>query len=294
MSGLIKKLKQESAILNSSTYFNTYNELSLLARNMFEWDGLDELGVDTEFLEKVLYEDGLIVFFKDEDYGFMVARGNTASMLNIYEKPTSIMTAVVGSLYQNKKLKLDECVVIRNTANETPTRIFIKNYAHRIADTQRTIDVNISQQKTPLVVIGDDKQQLSLQNMYMNYDGNTPVIFANKSMRDNLDSLKVLKTDAPYLADKLLKYKHDIKSECYTFLGVNNVNTDKKERLITDEANANNEQIELSAEIMLQPRKRACKLINEMFGINCSVKLREVDISSNLLDNESEDGVLDE
>ena len=88
------------------------------------------------------------------------------------------------------------------------------------------------------------------------------------------NAIRAIKTDVPYVADKLLVYKHELWNECLTFLGINNINGDKKERLIVDEANANTQLIELSADIMLASRQEAVKEINKKFGLNIIVKLR--------------------
>ena len=63
-------------------------------------------------------------------------------------------------------------------------------------------------------------------------------------------------------------------NEALTFLGINNANTDKKERLITDEVRANDEQLYIARQIMLNARKQACDEINKMFGLNIDVEFR--------------------
>jgi hypothetical protein len=137
---------------------------------------------------------------------------------------------------------------------------------------ERTIDVNINAQKTPVLVRCDDKDRLSLKNVYKEYEGNEPCILGGKGL--NLEGLKVLKTDAPFVADKLQIYKQDIWNEALTFFGINNANSDKRERLITDEVNANNEVISINAQAMLLTRLEACKWINEKYGLNVNVKMR--------------------
>lgn len=278
--------------LNLFTYIDIYDRLSLLSKNMFEWINLPE-SVDEEFIEKVLFDTGKLVFFKDDDFGYMVARCTIAGQLNFYEKPTKVRTATVGSIFTNKEIDLDKGVIIRNNVSEIPTRPTVQLFAKRISDSQRTIDINIDAQKTPLLLLCDDKQKLTLINLYKQYEGNRPVIMGNKNLSEIIDKVKAIKTDAPYVADKIMKYKHDLSNEFFTFLGINNVNTDKRERLVTNEVDANNEQIELSASIMLNSRKRACKLINKMFpDLNIDVELRNVNLE-NRYENNSNSYIID-
>ena len=286
------KMKFETNNMTGLTYRHNYNNLSLLAKNMFKWINLPD-EIDEEFLERMLYEVGFLIFFKDETFGYMVTRATKSGLLNIYERPTYYHTVVTSSLFNNRNIRSKECVVIRNNAIEEPTLPSVRLFASRITNTQMIIDVNITHQKTPLVILCDDKQRLTLQNLYNKYEGNEPAIFGDKSLRDTLDSIKTIDTKAPYVADKLLKYKHDITNEFYTFIGVNNVNADKKERLITNEADANNEQIEFNANTMLATRKTACKKINEMFGLNIDVELVSIGVDSKF-ENEEQEGDINE
>ena len=67
-----------------------------------------------------------------------------------------------------------------------------------------------------------------------------------------------------------------------TFLGVNNIMIDKKERLITDEANSNNELINLNLQSFLAPRQKACKQFNEKFGFTGTPNEISVRVRSDL------------
>ena len=136
--------------------------------------------------------------------------------------------------------------------------------AYRLYETERTIDVNLKAQKTPVLIEGDKKTMLTLKNAYMQYDGNIPFIFGSKTFELG-SKLNALKTDAPYLIDKLELHKHEIWNECLTYLGIDNANTDKKERLITDEVESNNEIIKYYLNCFYKTRKRACDEINNKF-----------------------------
>lgn len=95
------------------------------------------------------------------------------------------------------------------------------------------------------------------------------------------DSIKALKTEAPFVADKLMEYKKQIWNEALTFLGINNLSNEKKERMITDEASSNNELINLNLQARLSCRKKACEQFNELFGLKDDEKI-DVRVRSDL------------
>ena len=107
----------------------------------------------------------------------------------------------------------------------------------------------------------------------MQYQGNMPFIFADKSL--NTNGLTVLKTDAPYVCDKLYTLKTQIWNEALTYLGISNINIQKKERLITDEVTRNQGGTIASRYSRLNARRDACKQINAMFGLDIWCDYRE-------------------
>ena len=154
-------------------------------------------------------------------------------------------------------------------------------FAYRLYEAERSSDVNIKNQKYPYIILTDDKQIFTLKQVYSKIEGNEPAIFADKK---NLqpDNIKVLQTGSPFVADKLQDYKKEIWNEALTFLGINNIMIDKKERLITDEANSNNELINLNLQSYLAPRLEACKQFNEKFNLVGTDKEISVRVRSDL------------
>ena len=154
-------------------------------------------------------------------------------------------------------------------------------FALRLYEAERTADVNIKAQKTPVLLLMDEKQRLTMENLYSQYEGNRPVIFGDKnSLGENV--IKAINTQAPFIADKIIDYKKEIWNEALTFLGINNIMVDKKERLITDEANSNNELINLNLQSYLAPRQEACRQFNEKFGFTGTNKEISVRVRSDL------------
>lgn len=259
----------EEIFLNSWTTIDYLNRLKEYALNMFEWINLPKT-VDARFIELVLFEEGKINFFQDKLIGFLALRVNESGKQNVYNEFDKKHIYANNGFSRVRNLR--NSVTIYNNYLHTPTYTTVNLYAIRLARVTRAIDLNIEAQKTPVLITCPENQKLSLKNVYEQYKGNAPVIYTDSEF--NLDSIKVLKTDAPFVVDKLTLYKHDIWNEVMTFLGVNNSNQDKKERLVANEVDANDEQIEQARFNMLDARKDACKKINDMFGLNIDVKFR--------------------
>lgn len=259
--------------VNNSTYVDYLDRLKLVATSLFTWEGLDDVaGVGaSRFLELALYENGRGVFFKDDELGYLALRVNPNDKFNVYMLPTKV---ICYSFEYNKEKDFDDVVYIMNNNLQKPTLETLKLFAYRLYEVEATINVNLLAQKTPVLIEGDTKTILTLKNVYMQYSGNTPFIFGNKQY-DLSNRLSVLKTDAPYLIDKLTLHKHEIWNEALTFLGINNANVDKRERLITDEVNSNNELINYYLNCFYKTRKEACDRINEKYGLNIKIKLNK-------------------
>jgi len=158
-----------------------------------------------------------------------------------------------------------EAILVMNNWERIPTASTIELFALRLYEAERACDINIKAQKTPVLLLIDENQRFTMKNIYEQYDGNTPVIFGDRNQL-SMDSIKAVKTDAPFVANDIMEYKKEIWNEALTFLGVNNL-SEKRERLISDETNTNNELINLNLMSYLQPRKLACKQFNEKYGL---------------------------
>ena len=120
---------------------------------------------------------------------------------------------------------------------------------------------------------GTEQQRLTLLNLYKQYDGNEPFIFGDKNL--DLNSLKSISTQAPYISDKINELKTALWNELLTVLGISNINVQKKERLITDEVVRNQGGTIASRYSRLECRRSAVEKINTMFGTNIEVNYRE-------------------
>lgn len=264
-----KRPKWESAALNDKTYLDYYYRLTELAINMFEWKNLPP-SVDERFLELTLYSTGMAIFFEDEVLSYLALTTAIGGNLDVYRIPT-IRRAYATNGY-NRELNNENSVLIFNNFLRQPSMLAIELYARRLYEIERTIDVNVKAQKTPVLIQGTEQQRLTLKNLYMQYDGNEPFIFGDKNL--DLQGVKAISTQAPYVADKLEILKRQIWGEALTYLGIENANTEKRERLITDEVTSNLGSVEAQRYTKLNARRQAAKKINEMFGLNIEVDFR--------------------
>lgn len=256
--------------LNQATYIQYYNRLTELAISMFEWKNLPAT-IDERFLELTLFSDGMAVFFKDEVLDYLCLQCMIGGNLDVYRVPKHRRAYATNGY--NNSLSENDSVIIFNNMLRTNSMLDIQMFSQRLANLDRAIDVNTNAQKTPVLVQCDENQRLTMKNLYMQYDGNEPFIFGDKSL--NTNGLKVLKTDAPYVADKLYQLKIQYWNEALTYLGISNSNIQKKERMIQDEVQINQGGVIANRYPRLEARRQACKKINEMFGTNISVDYRE-------------------
>lgn len=274
----------ESMILNNLTYRQYLNRLTELAISMFEWKNLPDT-VDARYLELHLFETGCMVYFKDEVIGDLCLDCIVNGRLDVYGNPL-LRRAYSGYNNYQKLLKYNNSVIIWNNYLHSNSILDVEMFARRLYNIDRIIDINANAQKTPVLVLGNEKQRLTLLNLYKEYDGNAPFIFGDKNL--DINALKALSTNAPYVCDKLYQLKTQIWNEALTYLGISNINIQKKERLITDEVTRNQGGTIASRYSRLETRRQAVEKINEMFGTNIEVNYRE-DFQQVNDDNQPED-----
>lgn len=260
----------ESADLNNASYIQYYDRLTELSISMFEWRNLPDT-VDPRFLELTLFANGMAVFFKDEVEDYLALQCAISGPLNVYRIPIRRRAYAVNGY--NRELDDKNSVIIYNNMLHKNSMLDVRMFARELYNLDRAISVNANAQKTPILIRCDENQRLTLENLYMDYDGNKPVIYGDKGLNPN--ALSVLKTDAPYVADKLYTLKTQKWNEALTYLGISNVNITKRERLITDEVTRNQGGTIASRYSRLQSRRMACEQINKMFGLNVQCDYRE-------------------
>lgn len=261
----------DSFIVNQQTYLQYIEKLTELSISMFDWQGLPE-SVDARYIELNLFSEGSAVYFRDEVMGDLCLKCIQNGEFDVYGNPI-YRRAYSGYNNYTRDLTDENSVIIWNNLVRTNSILNVKMFARRLYLLDRIVDVNANAQKTPILLQCDEKQRLTLLNLYMNYDGNAPVIYGDKNL--DLNGIKAINTGAEYVADKIFELKTKVWNEALTFLGISNVSIQKKERLVSDEVLRSQGGTIASRYSRLQERQIAAKKINAMFGTNITVDYRE-------------------
>lgn len=276
---------RDALLMNNQTYIDYLERMKKICLSMFEWVNLPP-SMSARFLELCLYYNGQAALLYDGSYGFINTMACDGGYINIYGLPTEV-TCYSYRFNQRRGLytvdtgedKDKECILVMNNYERIPTSCSIELFAYRLAEAQRSCDTNLKSCRTPILLTTDQRQYFTLKKMYEEYDGNSPVIFADKNAITP-EAIKALKTEAPFIADKIADYKREIWNEFLTTMGISNL-SEKKERLISNEVDSNNELVNLNLQSFMIPRKEACRQFNEKYGLKGS-KAIDVKVRSDL------------
>lgn len=271
----------KAKILNDRIFTDYLYRLEELYISMFKWNNLPDT-VDERFIELTLCEYGQILYFNDNILGDLCLTMMNGGPLNVYRIPIW-RRAYANNGYQATRTQKDSVIIFNNFLHR-PAMETIILYAQKLYEIDRTIQVNVNAQKTPVSILCNDEERLTYKNIYEQYEGNTPVILGNNNL--DLKNVSVLNTNAPYVGDKLQILKRQIWNECLTFFGIENNNSEKKERLVTDETESNLAHVYAQRNVMLASRKQAAEQINKMFGTNISVEFRTYESNQNNMEGD--------
>lgn len=242
--------------------YNFYAEqLELYCLSMFKWKLPNN--ISDRFLEKNLFYNGFVIFFKSKDFGYVVANA-TAIGLNDYEEPIAYHAKGVNKL--NETVKASDCVVIRNNKLWRGNVGNVNFFAKELSNIKKTFDLNLEQLKQPYIIECAEGQLSTVQNMMAKKQNAEPYIIQRPGTMDGIN-LTAIDLKIQNHTRELLEVMNTYESKAKTHFGINNNNIFKKERLVSSEPNQNNEEVELNRKLMLDCRLEACAEIKEKFEI---------------------------
>lgn len=261
---------------NRAAYEYYLSTLIEIAVSRYRWDGLPD-GVNAQQMEYWAISDGYCALCYDESLksdpymrapeGFAVMRCALASMPDNYNLPLDIHAYSVTGY--NGMFGPDNSVLMLNSPLRFPMLSNVEFFARRLADIDRTLDLQLAAQKTPKILQGKDEQQLTLSNIARKMRMNVPFIRLNGSF--DIENIRVLDMEADFQGVSIQTVKHQIWNECMGYLGINNINEDKRERMISSEVRNNMGDVIIRRNVGLQMRRKFSEQANAMFGLNIDV-----------------------
>lgn len=268
--------------------------LTELACNRFKWENLpegDEGDIRVRYLELTLFRYAGVVFFKhDADTlrnakwnnvaitpwdKFLAVRMSAPGPLDMYFDPTMFHLYGNGTTpgVDGITIRAEDAVPIWANYMRTPDLDLVSIYTRRMAMFDRTVEINAKGMRHPYILASDMETQHSVNNMFRQIDEGQPVIYLNSALAQEIDKyIKVLNMEIDSDAiTNLLIDKKKIWNECLTFLGINNANQDKRERLVQSEVSANDSEVLAARNIALDARQHAVEQINKKWGLDIKV-----------------------
>ena len=243
-----------------------------LAENVYKYANLMDSGkadyLDLSFVNKELVYKGSIAWFKDEVLGLLALPYINIGELDLYGRPIDI--EVIGKNGYTRTLKQGEYVIMYDNMSRIPLIFDILQYSERLALIQRTIDINVKQQRTPRFWQVTSENKKSVLDVLDGIDSMNDTIITYDGL--DLGNINLNQAPAPYVTDRLSDEKDKIWNEFLRLIGIANTSFEKKERNITDEVILSQGGTIASRFNRFNARKIAIDKINKMFNMNIEIE----------------------
>lgn len=267
----MSKRDAKSQISNIKTTNMYRKQCKSLAENVFTFKNLIDSGmadfIDMSYINRTLVDYGAIAWFKDDLLGLLALPFQNMGKLDLYGRPIDIK--VIGKNGYKRFLKYGEYVIMYDNMSRIPLKFAIDQYSERLAVIQRTMDINIKQQRNPRFwqVTSDNKK--SVEDALDGIDSFNDTIITYDGI--DLGNINLTLAPAPYVTDKLSEEKDKVWNEFLRFIGVSNATFEKKERNIKDEVLLSQGGTIASRYTRYNARVDAVNKINKMFNMNIEV-----------------------
>ena len=241
-----------------------------LAENVFNFKNLNEVApfMDYSYVNKELVYRGCIAFFWDEYLGLLALPFQNMGRLDLYGRPIDIR--VIGRNGYTRELKYGEYVIMWDNRSKEPLIWDILQYASRTAQIQRSMDINISQQRTCRIWKTKTENKKTIDDLINGISANNEAIVTYDNLE--IDDTTSILSPAPFVADKLSDQKDKIWNEFLRLIGIANTSFQKKERNIRDEVFISQAGTIASRFTRFNARCDAVKKINEKWNLNLEVE----------------------
>ena len=256
---------------NSTTYYYYMDMLFRKAMSIYIFENMPETW-DYDYFVSVLLSQGIICV-TDTALGTLPLRCSLTG-INVFNHPTTAIIAnpVLGNLERTID---DDCSIIKMSHTyRSDIMTICDRYAVLLSQCDSSISVNLQNSKVTFIALASSKQVAqSMRAMYDEISAGKPAVFV-KGDQINGDNILYNHVKENFIASDVQILKRKLMSEFLTEIGVNNTNTDKRERLTDDEVQANNGEVQLNAGYWFDNIKEGIEKTNEMFGLNITVKLK--------------------
>lgn len=251
-----------SQMTSWNTYMHVLRRMELLAENVFLYKNLPRI-IDKSYFNQTLFKQGSIAFFYDDVLDSVLALPYTSvGKQDIYGRPMEIMVRAYNGRYY-RRLKYGEFVIMWDNTGRYSMLLDICQMAQRVARNKKTIDVNLSQQRTPRIFKTSQDKVRTVKDLSNNIDAFEESVVAYDSI--DIDEMQSVLAPAPFVADKVIGVNDKEWAEFYSFIGISNLQEIKKERVIRDEMQISQGGTIASRHIRYQSRLDAIEEINEKF-----------------------------
>lgn len=241
-----------------------------LAENVFNFKNLDKVApfMDYSYVNKELVYKGCIAFFWDEYLGLLALPFQNMGRLDLYGRPIDIR--VIGRNGYNRELKYGDYVIMWDNRSKQPLIWDILQYASRTAQLQRSMDINVSQQRTPRIWKTKTENKKTIDDLINGISANNEAIVTYDNLE--IDDTTSVVAPAPFVADKLSEQKDKIWNEFLRLIGIANTSFQKRERNIRDEVFISQAGTIASRFTRFNARVDAINKINEKWNLDLEVE----------------------
>ena len=286
-----KDLMFEESLFNNMADYQTFKSRFIdMVTGCFNFENLPD-NIYKPYIIREMILHGQLLAFRDEvmDKFFLYPFTNNGT-LDEYNQPVTRQVVFINNQAKFNLTK-DNSVIVRASVSGTSLISIIEYFARNIYLINRTIQINVNAQKTPVILTCDENQRLSYQNLLKQYAGNVPFMFGSKDL--DINNLKAINLNTPFVADKLYTLMGNYWNEFLTFIGIPNLTINKKERLITDEVTRSMGGILIARQNFENQIIEDIEKVNKMFGLDIKftwgVKNSDMESDASEVYNENND-----